>query len=282
MKLASYNISGKDSYGVVVDGGIIDLGSRIGGQFADIKALIAGNGLNAAAKAAEGQKPDHALDAVNYNPVVPNAEKIICVGLNYKTHREETGRAPTDNPALFIRFADTQTGHNQPLVLPKASSMLDYEGELAVIIGKGGRHVKAKDALSIVAGYSIYNDGSVRDFQNHTHQWAPGKNFPKTGGFGPWMVTADEIDDPQALEIKTILNGETLQSSNTKNMIFDTRTIIAYVSNLVPLQPGDVIATGTPEGVGMSRDPQVWMQPGDTCIVEIEKVGRLVNPIAEG
>lgn len=279
MKLASYNISGKDSYGVVVDGGIIDLGSRIGGQFADIKALIAGNGLNAAAKAAEGPKPDHALDAVNYNPVVPNAEKIICVGLNYKTHREETGRAPTDNPALFIRFADTQTGHNQPLVLPKASSMLDYEGELAVIIGKGGRHVKAKDALSIVAGYSIYNDGSVRDFQNHTHQWAPGKNFPKTGGFGPWMVTADELGDPTQLEMTTRLNGDVMQNTTTDLMIFDIPTTIEYITTFTELRPGDVISTGTPGGVGFKRKPPVFMKAGDSVEIEISKIGTLVNKI---
>jgi 2-keto-4-pentenoate hydratase/2-oxohepta-3-ene-1,7-dioic acid hydratase in catechol pathway len=279
MKLASYNISGKDSYGVVVDGGIIDLGSRIGAQFADIKALIAGNGMAAAAKAAEGQKPDHALDAVNYNPVVPNADKIICVGLNYKTHREETGRAPTDNPALFIRFADTQTGHNQPLVLPKASSMLDYEGELAVIIGKGGRHVKAKDALSIIAGYSNYNDGSVRDFQNHTPQWAPGKNFPKTGGFGPWMVTADEIGDPSQLELTTRLNGNVMQNTTTDLMIFDIPTTIEYITTFTELRPGDVISTGTPGGVGFKRNPPVFMKAGDTVEIEVSKIGTLVNKI---
>ncbi len=279
MKLASYNISGKDSYGVVVDGGIIDLGSRIGAQFADIKALIAGNGMAAAAKAVEGQKPDHALDAVSYNPVVPNADKIICVGLNYKTHREETGRAPTDNPALFIRFADTQTGHNQPLVLPKASSMLDYEGELAVIIGKGGRHVKAKDALSIIAGYSIYNDGSVRDFQNHTPQWAPGKNFPATGGFGPWMVTADELGDPTQLELTTRLNGNVMQNTTTDLMIFDIPTTIEYITTFTELRPGDVISTGTPGGVGFKRNPPVFMKAGDTVEIEISKIGTLVNPI---
>lgn len=279
MKLASYNISGKDSYGVVVDGGIIDLGSRIGAQFADIKALIAGNGMAAAAKAAEGQKPDHTLDAVSYNPVVPNADKIICVGLNYKTHREETGRAPTDNPALFIRFADTQTGHNQPLVLPKASSMLDYEGELAVIIGKGGRHVKAKDALSIIAGYSIYNDGSVRDFQNHTPQWAPGKNFPKTGGFGPWMVTADELGDPTQLELTTRLNGNVMQNTTTDLMIFDIPTTIEYITTFTELRPGDVISTGTPGGVGFKRKPPVFMKAGDTVEIEVSKIGTLVNKI---
>lgn len=280
MKLASYNINGKDSYGAVIEGGIVDLANRLGAKYPDLKSLIGANAFGEAAKAAEGQKADHAVDAVSFNPVVPNPDKIICVGLNYKTHREETGRAPTDNPALFIRFADTQTGHDQPLVLPKASSMLDYEGELAVVIGKGGRHVKAKDALSIIAGYSIYNDGSVRDFQNHTPQWAPGKNFPRTGGFGPWMVTADELGDPTQLELTTRLNGNVMQNTTTDLMIFDIPTTIEYITTFTELRPGDVISTGTPGGVGFKRNPPVFMKAGDTVEIEISRIGKLVNKIA--
>lgn len=280
MKLVSFNAKGKDTYGVVTDDGIVDLGARIGGKYPDIKSLLAAGAEAEAAKAADGQKPDYALDAVSFNPVITNPDKIICVGLNYKTHREETGRAPTDNPALFIRFADTQTGHNQPLVLPKASHMLDYEGELAVIIGKGGRHVKAKDALSIIAGYSIYNDGSVRDFQNHTPQWAPGKNFPKTGGFGPWMVTADELGDPTQLELTTRLNGNVMQNTTTDLMIFDIPTTIEYITTFTELRAGDVISTGTPGGVGFKRDPKVFMKAGDSVEIEISKIGTLVNKIA--
>lgn len=279
MKLVSYAANGKHLYGAAVDGGIVDLSARLGAKYPDLKALIAGNGFAEAAKAIAGQKPDHALDAVALDPVIPNPDKIICVGLNYKTHREETGRAPTDNPALFIRFADTQTGHNQPLVLPKISHMLDYEGELAVIIGKGGRHVKAKDALSIIAGYSIYNDGSVRDWQNHTPQWAPGKNFPKTGGFGPWMVTVDELGDPTQLELTTRLNGQVMQNTTTDLMIFDIPTTIEYITSFTELRPGDVISTGTPGGVGFKRNPQVFMKAGDTCEIEISKIGTLVNKI---
>ena len=174
MKLVSYTANGKDAYGIARDDGIVDLTSRIGGTYPDIKALIAGDGLEAAASAAEGESADARLEEVTYRPVIGNPDKIICVGLNYKAHREETGRAPTDNPALFIRFADTQAGHNQPMIKPANSDMFDYEGELAVIIGKSGRHVKAADYASIIAGYSIYNDGSVRDFQSHTIQWTAG------------------------------------------------------------------------------------------------------------
>jgi 2-keto-4-pentenoate hydratase/2-oxohepta-3-ene-1,7-dioic acid hydratase in catechol pathway len=279
MKLVSYNAGGNDLYGVIAADGIVDLSSRIGTKYPDVKSLIKAGAYDEAAKAAQGQKADHKLDTVVFNPVIPNPDKIICVGLNYKSHREETGRAPTDNPALFIRFADTQTGHNQPLVLPRASSKLDYEGELAVIIGKGGRNVKAADALGIVAGYSIYNDGSVRDWQNHTPQWAPGKNFPKTGGFGPWMVTADELGDPTQLELTTRLNGQVMQHTTTDLMIFDIPTVIEYVTTFTELRAGDVISTGTPGGVGFKRDPQVFMKDGDTCEIEISKIGTLVNKI---
>ncbi len=281
MKLVSYTANGKQAYGVARDDGIVDLTSRIGDSYPDIKSLIAGDGLEAAAAAADGESPDQSLDGITYRPVIENPDKIICVGLNYKAHRDEIGRAPTDNPALFIRFADTQAGHNQPMIKPRASDMFDYEGELAVIIGKGGRHVKAADYASVIAGYSIYNDGSVRDFQNHTIQWTAGKNFPKTGGFGPWMVTADELGDPAQLELTTRLNGEVLQNTTTDLMIFDIPTLIEYITSFTELGAGDVISTGTPGGVGQRRDPQVFMKGGDTVEVEISKIGTLVNPIVD-
>ncbi|MEE8083684.1 MAG: fumarylacetoacetate hydrolase family protein [Alphaproteobacteria bacterium] len=281
MKLVSYTANGKHAYGIARDDGIVDLTSRIGDSYPDIKSLIAGDGLEAAAAAADGESPDQSLDGITYRPVIENPDKIICVGLNYKAHREETGRAPTDNPALFIRFADTQAGHNQPMIKPRASDMFDYEGELAVIIGKGGRHVKAADYASVIAGYSIYNDGSVRDFQSHTIQWTAGKNFPKTGGFGPWMVTADELGDPAQLELTTRLNGEVLQNTTTDLMIFDIPTLIEYITSFTELGAGDVISTGTPGGVGQRRDPQVFMKGGDTVEVEISKIGTLVNPIVD-
>lgn len=281
MKLVSYTANGKQAYGIARDDGIVDLTSRIGDSYPDIKSLIAGDGLEAAAAAADGESADQSLDGITYRPVIENPDKIICVGLNYKAHREETGRAPTDNPALFIRFADTQAGHNRPMIKPRSSDMFDYEGELAVIIGKGGRHVKAADYASVIAGYSIYNDGSVRDFQSHTIQWTAGKNFPKTGGFGPWMVTADELGDPAQLELTTRLNGKVLQNTTTDLMIFDIPTLIEYITSFTELGAGDVISTGTPGGVGFKRDPQVFMKGGDTVEVEISKIGTLVNPIVD-
>jgi 2-keto-4-pentenoate hydratase/2-oxohepta-3-ene-1,7-dioic acid hydratase in catechol pathway len=279
MKLLSFRHGGKETYGVVSGDGVIDLGKRLGATYPDLKTLIAKGGLDEAKKAATGAA-DAPLSAIEFLPVIPNPGKIICVGLNYKAHREETGRQPTDNPALFIRFADSQTAHKQPLLKPKASDMLDYEGELAVIIGKKARHVKEADAFNYVAGYSCYNDGSVRDWQNHTHQWAPGKNFPKTGGFGPWMVTRDEIPNVDELTLTTRLNGQVVQQTGIDLMLFPIPVVIAYASTFTELNPGDVISTGTPGGVGFKRNPQLFMKAGDKVEVDISKIGILENPIA--
>lgn len=277
MKLASFRLQNKDTYGAVIDGGVVDLGKRL--KHADLRSLIAAGAISEAAAAIKDAKPDAKLTDITFLPVLPNPGKIICVGLNYKTHREETGRAETENPALFIRFADSQTAHLQPLVKPKASDKLDYEGELAVIIGKKGRHVPAEKALDIVAGYSCYNDGSVRDWQNHTIQWAAGKNFPKTGSFGPWMVTSDEIPDPTKLTLTTRLNGQVMQHTTTDLLIWPIDVLIKYITTFTELDPGDVISTGTPGGVGFKRNPPVFMKPGDTVEVEISAIGILENPI---
>lgn len=277
MKLASYRLQNKNSYGAVVDGGVIDLGKRL--KYPDLLGLIAAGALGEAATAAKGAKPDAKLDEITFLPVLANPGKIICVGLNYKTHREETGRKETDNPALFVRFPDSQTAHLQPLVKPKASDMLDYEGELAVIIGKAGRHVPEDKALGIVAGYACYNDGSVRDWQNHTIQWTAGKNFPKTGSFGPWMVTSDEIPDPTKLTLTTRLNGNVMQNTTTDLLIWSIPTLIKYITTFTELHPGDVISTGTPGGVGFKRNPPVFMKAGDTVEIEISSIGILKNPI---
>lgn len=277
MKLASYRLQNKDSYGAVVDGGVIDLAKRL--KYPDLHSVIAAGALAEAAAAAKGAKPDATLDQISFLPVLPNPGKIICVGLNYKAHREETGRKETDNPALFVRFADSQTAHLQPLVKPKASDMLDYEGELAVIIGKSGRHVPEDKALGIIAGYSCYNDGSVRDWQNHTIQWTAGKNFPKTGSFGPWMVTTDEIPDPTKLTLTTRLNGNVMQNSGTDLLIWSIPTLIKYITTFTELRPGDVISTGTPGGVGMKRNPPVFMKAGDSVEIEITGIGILKNQI---
>lgn len=278
MKLASYRLNNKSSYGVVVGDGIVDLGKRL--PYADLRALLEADGLAKAADLAK-EKPDAKVADVSFLPLIENPGKIICVGLNYKAHREETGRKPTDNPALFVRFPDSQTAHGDVMVKPKNSAEFDYEGELAVVIGKAGRHVAEKDAFSIIAGYSCYNDGSVRDWQYHTMQWTPGKNYPKTGSFGPWMVTKDEIPDVEKLTLKTRLNGQQVQETGIDLMLFPIPVLIAYITTFTELRPGDVISTGTPGGVGVKRTPQLFMKDGDSVEVEISSIGVLQNKVVE-
>lgn len=280
MKLASFRLNGADTYGVVTDDGIVDVGSQLGGACPDLKAVLTQGALADVKAAAEGGQPAVSVADAEFLPVLPNPDKVVCVGLNYKSHIEETGRSDSDYPVLFTRWADTQVGHNQPMIKPNNSERYDYEGELAVIMGKAARHVPEGDALSYVAGYSCYNDGSIRDWQRHTHQFTPGKNFPGTGGFGPWMVTTDEIPDPSAMELMTRLNGEEVQRSKTDLMIFDVPFLIHYISGFCTLEPGDVIVTGTPGGVGFKRNPPLFMKQGDTVEVEIDMIGTLVNPIA--
>lgn len=281
MKLMSFVRGGKPGWGVAVEEGVIDLTRALGGKYPSLRALLAGDGLAEAAEAADGAKPDAGLKEIEFLPVIPDPEKILCIGLNYKTHIAETGRGDSDYPVIFSRYADTQTGHLQAMVRPNNSTSFDYEGELAVIIGKAGRHIAEEDALGHIAGYACYNDGSVRDWQRHTHQFLPGKNFPKTGGFGPWMVTADEIPDPASMTLVTRLNGEEMQRSGTDMLIFTVPFLIHYLSSFTELRPGDVISTGTPGGVGFKRKPPVFMKEGDTIEVEIDKIGTLTNPIAD-
>jgi 2-keto-4-pentenoate hydratase/2-oxohepta-3-ene-1,7-dioic acid hydratase in catechol pathway len=279
MKLVSFRHGSKDSYGVVAGDGVIDVGAKLGGQYATIRQVLLGNALGKVAEAAKNGRAEHKLAALTLLPVIPDAEKLICVGVNYDEHRVETGRNKSDFPVLFLRFADSQIGHGQPMVKPKNSERFDYEGELAVIIGKGGRHIAEAAALQHVAGYACYNDGSVRDWQRHTHQFTPGKNFPATGAFGPWMVTTEEVADPKKLTLVTRLNGQELQRATTDMMIFDIPALIAYISGFTPLRPGDVIITGTPGGVGDRRTPPLYMKGGDTVEVDISGVGLLRNPI---
>ena len=283
MKLASYKTSKGAGYGAVRDDGIIDLTRRIGKKYPDLRALLAGNALGAAQKIAKSaKKPDYKLNKVTLLPVIPNPGKIVCVGLNYEEHRVETGRDKTENPALFIRVAESQVGHDQPIVMPRESTNLDFEGEIAVVIGRRGRRVAEEDAWKHVAGYACYNDGSVRDWQRHTLQWTAGKNFSSTGAFGPWMVTRGEIADDEELTLETRLNGQVMQHATTAQMIHKIPRQIAYISTFTSLEPGDVIVTGTPGGVGARRNPPVWMKPGDTVEVEVSKVGVLVNTIKVG
>ena len=281
MKLASYLLDGRPSYGVVEGNGVIDLGRRIGAKYPDLRALITASALDEAKRAAAGQKPDASFDSLTHLPVIPNPDKIVCVGLNYEEHRVETNRDKTENPALFLRVPGSQLGHRQPMPRPRESKMFDYEGEIAVVIGAGGRRISESDAWRHIAGYACYNDGSVRDWQRHTVQWTAGKNFARTGPFGPWMVTADEIPPGTVLTLVTRLNGTEMQRATTEMMIFKIPRLINYISTFTELVPGDVIVTGTPGGVGSRRTPPVWMNPGDKIEIDIDKVGVLVNAISE-
>jgi 2-keto-4-pentenoate hydratase/2-oxohepta-3-ene-1,7-dioic acid hydratase in catechol pathway len=280
MRLASFSTPKGASYGAVTGKGIVDLGQRLGNRFPDLRSLIAKNGLEEAKKSAAAPA-DFKESDITWLPVIPNPGKIVCVGLNYEEHRAETGRDKTENPALFLRVAESQVGHRQPILRPRESTHLDFEAEIAVIIGKPGRRISQADSWSHIAGYSCYNDGSVREWQRHTVQWTAGKNFARTGGFGPWMVTADEIPPGTVMTLSCRLNGERMQHATTEMMIFKIPKLIEYISAFTPLEAGDVIVTGTPGGVGARRTPPVWMKPGDTVEIEIDKVGVLANTIED-
>lgn len=280
MKLASFVTGKRSSWGVADGDGIRDVGAVLADVYPDLNAVLAAQALREV-RAAVDTAPRLALSEVTFAPVVGRPNKILCVGHNYESHRQETGRAKVDHPSIFVRFADSQVGHGQPLVRPQVSTQLDYEGELAVVIGRPGRAISEQEALNHVAGYACYMDGSVRDWQWHTQQFTAGKTFPGTGGFGPWLVTAEEIPDPQALSVTTRLNGQVMQSQPTSEMIFPVATLIAYISTFTPLAPGDVIVTGTPGGVGAKRQPPVWMRPGDVVEVEIPGVGLLQHSIID-
>lgn len=276
MKFASFTHAGKAGYGLVTEGGIVDLARRFP-EAPTLRTFIAG-GLDRAA-ALVGVPADFALADVTLAPVIPDPDKIVCVGLNYHDHVVETGRTVTPNPMLFARYAGSQVGDGEALVKPLESDEFDYEGELAVIIGKGGRRISEADALSHVAGYACYNDASVRDWQRHTSQFMPGKTFAATGGFGPWMVSADEIGDPTRLTLATRLNGAEVQRTTVDLMITPIPTLIAYTSTILPLLPGDVIVSGTPGGVGARRTPKLFMKDGDVVEVEVSGIGVLRNPV---
>ena len=281
MRLMSFATARGPSFGLATGEGVLDLGRRLGGRFGSVRGVLAGwNEASPLLRDLAGAPPDHALEEVEFLPVVPDAAKIIGIGLNYRSHvGEAAGRAPPEFPRVFSRWNDTLLGHGQPMRRPRVSAHFDFEGELAVIIGKPGRHIPATRALEHVAGYACFNDGSVRDWQKHTT--TSGKNFHATGPLGPWMVTADEIPDPTSLTLTTRLNGEQVQRASTGELIYDIPFLIEYISTITPLAPGDVIATGTPEGVALHRDPPLWLKPGDVVEVEISGIGTLRNPVAE-
>lgn len=268
------------------------LGARVGHELVNLTALglpatldellRQGDAGMAAARHALATATDReSIAGVHYLPPVTNPSKAFAIGLNYIDHATESKFEPPKHPVIFQRFPSSWVGHEQPLRKPHVSHQFDYEAELVAVIGKAGRYIPKDKALEHVAGYSIFNDGSIRDYQFRSNQWLWGKNFDATGGFGPEFVTADELPPGATdLQLTCRLNGEVLQSANTRSMIFDVATLVAACSEGMELQPGDIIITGTPAGVGLARTPQVWMKPGDVCEIEIEKIGVLRNPIA--
>jgi 2-keto-4-pentenoate hydratase/2-oxohepta-3-ene-1,7-dioic acid hydratase in catechol pathway len=282
MKFASFKTSGSAAatWGLIDGREAVDLGAVLRARFPDLKSVIAADALSeVVAKAAEARR--YPLAGITWLSPVENPDKILCIGLNYETHRKETGRSEVEHPTVFTRFANSQTGHMTDIIRPKVSRDLDFEGELAVIIGKPGRYIDRAKAFDHVAGYSLYNDGSVRDFQRHTHQFTPGKNFPFTGGFGPWLMTPDELGPLGTLRLQTRVNGEVVQQATIDQMIFDIPRQIEYCSTFTRLEPGDVIATGTPGGVGAKRTPPLWLKPGDRVEVELDRLGILENGVAD-
>lgn len=238
-------------------------------------------------EAVAGQSPGHALEEIRLLPPVPAPSRTICVGVNYAEHAAELDRNidrasdPTGHPVLFSRFPSSLVGHGAPVERPLASTDFDYEGELAVVIGRRTRSVGPHEAIEAVAGYSCFLDGTLRDYQRHTSQFLPGKNFDRSGAWGPWIVTADEVGDAGDLELTTTVSGEVLQRASTADMVHDVARIVAYCSEFTTLEPGDVIATGTPAGVGAARTPPRWLVPGDEVRVTIARVGTLANPVVD-
>ena len=279
MKLLSFIYQERQTYGVLNDQLVAELGNGEVPNAPDLKTFISLSDAERAIAAAAAQF-SIPLTSIAFLPVIPNPEKILCVGSNYDEHRLEAGRLRSSHPGIFVRLASSITGHNTPIHLSLVSTDLDYEGELAVIIGKAGRYIKEEAALDYVAGYSCCNEGSFRDWQRHTHQISPGKNFPGSGSLGPYLVTCDEIQELNALRLQTRLNGTVMQSAKISEMIFSLQQIIAYISGFTTLAVGDVIATGTPGGVGFLRNPPMFMKEGDVVEVEIDSIGILRNHIA--
>jgi 2-keto-4-pentenoate hydratase/2-oxohepta-3-ene-1,7-dioic acid hydratase in catechol pathway len=279
MKLISFTRLGEVGFGALIDDGVVDLTNQLDYGVDSIKEAIESDLLYTAEEYLEGRSPNFAMSDVTLLPVIPNPSKIICIGLNYENHRKETKRPDVEHPTIFVRYADSQVAHGQALIKPKSTERFDYEGEMAVIIGDGGRNIPEESALEHVAGFACYNDGSVRNWQRHTSQFTPGKTFPGTGAFGPYMVTPDEVGDYTKLPIQTRLNGEIMQDAKLSDLIFPVPRLINYVSQFTPLAAGDVIVSGTPGGVGDKREPPVYMVPGDLVEVEIGILGILANPV---
>ena len=275
MKFASFRYGDRATYGAVSGDAPIEAPAGLRGDYPTLADCIAAGrtGEIAGGEALPSSE-------ISWLPPIPAPARILCIGINYRLHIEETGHSLPDHPAVFLKLPDALVGHEEPIRRPQASTHFDYEGELALVIGKSGRKIAPKDAMDHVFGWSCFNDGSIRDFQKHSV--TAGKNFTATGGFGPWIVPRDEAPPPEDMTLETRVNGNAVQRSGVDMLIFDVPAIIAYLSTFTTLEVGDVIATGTPSGVGARRDPPLWLKPGDRVEVEISGVGRLANPVEEG
>jgi 2-keto-4-pentenoate hydratase/2-oxohepta-3-ene-1,7-dioic acid hydratase in catechol pathway len=278
MKLATLRDGASTTWGMVQAEGVQLAPPALRERYPALRDVLAAGAVSAL-PALLASEPIRDPAGLRFAPVIPDPARIICVGVNYLEHIHEMGRERPDYPTLFTRFPDSLVGHEEPIVRPRLSAQYDYEGELAIIIGKSARYVRAADALDYVAGYTCFLDGSVRDWQRHTSQFIPGKNFPATGSCGPWVVTTDEIPDPARVVLQTRVNGEVLQQAPVSDLCFDVRHIVEYCSSFCLLNPGDIIATGTPSGVGFARQPPRWLTPGDTVEVDISGIGVLRNPV---
>lgn len=279
MKALSFELDGRKTYGLSDGDGIREAGPEFRQRFPDLRSVLGSDSLGELAANCDASLIESA--AVRFQPLIPNPDKTICVGVNFRPHVEEMGRDIPDFPVLFARFPGSQVGHREAIVRPLASQQLDFEGELAVVIGRPAFQVAAADANDFVAGYTCFMDGTLRDFQRHTHQFMPGKNFRASGAVGPYLVTADEIADVQSLELTTHVNGECMQRARMSELIFGVAELIEYVTTFTELLPGDIISTGTPGGVAAARTPPTWLRAGDVVEVDLGPVGRLENTVVD-
>jgi 2-keto-4-pentenoate hydratase/2-oxohepta-3-ene-1,7-dioic acid hydratase in catechol pathway len=283
MKLASFESARGASYGIVTPEGVIDAGMRMGSRFPDLRSVLAAGAVDELRGLAASAKPDHPLDGIKLRKPIPHPGKILCVGVNYADRNAEYRDSSQEPqyPSLFARFPDSLVAHEEAIVRPPESKQLDYEGEIAIVIGRSGRRISEADAMSHIQGFTICNEGSIRDWLRHgKFNVTPGKNFERTGALGPWIVTADEVG-PRPLRVRTRVNGELRQDDTTDHMLFSMAYLISYISCFCTLQPGDIIATGTPTGAGARFDPPKYLVPGDVIEVEVSGIGTLRNRVIE-
>lgn len=276
MKFASYFFENRPTWGIMQDNQLLNVAPA--DDYPTLRDYLAAGSPDLDWSQSETAAPDE----VQFLPVIPNPAKIICVGLNYRSHILEMGRELPNYPALFAKFSNALIGHQQPIAYPTVSDTLDYEAELGVIIGRPARNVSEDEALAYVAGYTVFNDITVREYQRRTLQWLQGKSFEQTTPVGPYLVTLDELDNPLGVELSLTVNGELRQQANTSDLVHNVPELIAYISAFTTLVPGDIIATGTPAGVGFARKPSLFLQPGDEIVTEIAGVGRLENEVQHG